>query len=72
MEKKVREIVNGRVDKRVREITENKQVAKLILTAREYGATEDQITNSIVIRFKFSEKEAKRIIKEFDEELITI
>lgn len=64
--------INQIIDKRVGEARVNDKIAQLITTAREYGATEDQIAHSIVAQFKFSEKDAKGKIKEFDEGLITV
>ena len=68
VDKKVSEIV----DKKVREIADNKQIARLIVTARQYGASENQIVLDISSAFDVSEEDAGNKIKEFDEGLITV
>lgn len=62
----INQIVNDKVEKRVREITENKQIARLILTARKHGISEKAIIEDISVEFHYSEEDAKGKIEEYD------
>ena len=50
----------------INEIRENDKITQLIITAREFGATDEQIIAKIVSHFHYTEERAEDKLKEYD------